>query len=114
MRGSDKRSGELFSHVDLGKRVRWDHPLRAIRTLTEAALQDLSSDFAALYSAMGRRQLLRAMLLQAFYSIRSERLEYDLLFKWFVGSASMTRCGITRPFRRAAIGCWVGRSRPSS
>src|SRR6201987_2990510 len=95
MRGSDKRSGELFSYVDLEQRVRPDHPLRAIRSLTEAALASLSSDFAGLYSGMGRpsiapEMLLRAMLLQAFYSIRSERqlmerLEFDLLFRWFVG-----------------------------
>lgn len=95
MRGSDKRSRELFSYVDLEKRVRADHPLRAIRSLTGAALETLSGDFAALYSGTGRplippEKLLRAMLLLAFYSIRSERLlmerlEYDLLFKWFVG-----------------------------
>jgi transposase len=95
MRGSDKRSGELFSYVDLEKRVRKDHPLRGIRSLTDAALEALSVEFAALYSGTGRpsippEKLLRAMLLQAFYSIRSERqlmerLEFDLLFKWFVG-----------------------------
>src|SRR5438093_4008132 len=95
MRGSDKRAGELFSYVDLEKRVHADHPLRAIRSLTDAALAALSGDFAALYSGMGRpsiapEMLLRAMLLQAFYSIRSERqlmerLEFDLLFRWFVG-----------------------------
>jgi transposase len=95
MRGSDRRSGELFSYVDLEKRVRADHPLRAIRSLTDAALETLSVEFATLYSSTGRpsippEKLLRAMLLQAFYSIRSdrllmERLEYDLLFKWFVG-----------------------------
>jgi transposase len=95
MRGSDRRSGELFSYVDLEKRIRADHPLRAIRSLTDGALEALSGDFAALYSGTGRpsippEQLLRAMLLQAFYSIRSERqlmerLEHDLLFKWFVG-----------------------------
>jgi transposase len=95
MRGSDKRSGELFSYVDLEQRVRQDHPLRAIRSLTDAALAALSADFAALYSEMGRasippEKLLRAMLLQAFYSVRSERqlmerLEFDLLFRWFVG-----------------------------
>jgi transposase len=93
IRGSDKRSGELFSYVALEKRVRADHPLRAIRALTDRALEALSEEFAALYSGTGRPsiapdQLLRAMLLQAFYSIRSERqlmerLEY--LFKWFVG-----------------------------
>ncbi len=95
MRGSDKRPGELFSYVDLEKRVRLDHPLRAIRALTDPALGALSGDFAALYSGLGRpsiapEMLLRAMLLQAFYSVRSERqlmerLEFDLLFRWFVG-----------------------------
>ena len=95
MRGSDERSGDLFSYVDLEKRVRSDHPLRTIRSLTDRALEMLSGDFAALYSGTGRpsippEKLLRAMLLQAFYSIRSERqlmerLEFDLLFKWFVG-----------------------------
>jgi transposase len=95
MRGPDERSGKLFSYVDLEQRVRPDHPLRAIRALTDSALAALSRDFAALYSGMGRRSiapemLLRAMLLQAFYSVRSERqlmerLEFDLLFRWFVG-----------------------------
>ena len=80
------------------RRVRADHPLRVIRALTDTALEALSGDFAALYSGLGRpsiapEMLLRAMLLQAFYSVRSERqlmerLEFDLLFRWFVG----TRC----------------------
>ncbi|MET4702131.1 transposase [Constrictibacter sp. MBR-5] len=95
MRGGDSRSGELFSYVDLEARVRRDHPLRAIREIANAALETLSGDFAVLYSGLGRpsiapERLLRAMLLQAFYSLRSERqlmerLEYDLLFRWFVG-----------------------------
>lgn len=95
MRGADERSGELFSYVSLEQRVGADHPLRAIRSLSDAALSQLSPDFAALYSALGRpsiapEMLLRAMLLQAFYSVRSERqlmerLEFDLLFRWFVG-----------------------------
>jgi transposase len=96
MRGSDQRSGTLFSYVDLEARVRRDHPLRTIRQLTDVALAALNQDFSALYAArMGRpsippEMLLRAMLLQAFYSIRSERqlmerLEFDLLFRWFVG-----------------------------
>ena len=95
MRGTDKRSGELFSYVGLEQRVRADHPLRAIRAVVSEALDALSGEFAALYSGMGRpsippEMLLRAMLLQAFYSVRSERqlmerLEYDLLFRWFVG-----------------------------
>lgn len=95
MRGTDKRSGELFSYVGLDQRVRADHPLRTIRTVVNEALDALSAEFAALYSGMGRpsippEMLLRAMLLQAFYSVRSERqlmerLEFDLLFRWFVG-----------------------------
>jgi transposase len=95
MRGGDVRSGELFSYVDLEARVRADHPLRAIRSIVNEGLLAREGDFAALYAPVGRpsiapEKLLRAMLLQAFYSIRSERqlmerLEYDLLFRWFVG-----------------------------
>jgi transposase len=95
MRGSDESSGSLFSYVNLEARVRGDHPLRSIRGIANAALNDLSKAFAALYTDFGRpsiapEKLLRAMLLQAFYGIRSERqlmerLEFDLLFRWFVG-----------------------------
>ncbi len=95
MRGSDERSGSLFSYVDLEARVRPDHALRKIREIVNAALDDLSKAFAGLYTDFGRpsiapERLLRAMLLQAFYGIRSERqlmerLEFDLLFRWFVG-----------------------------
>ena len=95
MRGSDIRSGSLFSYVDLEQRVRRDHPLRAIRRYADGALEALTGDFSAVYSGVGRpsiapERLLRAMLLQALYSIRSERqlmerLEFDLLFRWFVG-----------------------------
>src|SRR5437868_4070265 len=95
MRGSDERSGSLFSYVDLESRVRRDHPLRTIREIANAALSDLSKAFTDLYTDFGRpsiapEKLLRAMLLQAFYGIRSERqlmerLEFDLLFRWFVG-----------------------------
>jgi transposase len=95
MRGADDRTGALFSYVDLEARVRREHPLRAIRELVNEALVGLEREFARLYSPLGRpsiapEKLLRAMLLQAFYSLRSERLlmerlEYDLLFRWFVG-----------------------------
>ena len=95
MRGGDEQTGELFSYVNLEKRVRSDHPLRTIRGLVNEALVALEQEFAALYAPIGRpsiapEKLLRAMLLQAFYSIRSERqlmerLEFDLLFRWFVG-----------------------------
>ena len=96
MRGSDRRSGELFSYVDVEARVRSDHPLRRIRSIVNETLEALSGEFEVLYAAgVGRpsippEMLLRAMLLQAFYTIRSERqlmerLEFDLLFRWFVG-----------------------------
>jgi len=95
VRGGDDRTGELFSYVDLEARVRADHPLRSIRAIVNEGLAALEREFAVLYSPIGRpsiapEKLLRAMLLQAFYSIRSERqlterLEYDLLFRWFVG-----------------------------
>ena len=95
MRGLDQRTGELFSYVDLEARVRRDHPLRAIRTIVNEALAALEPEFAPLYARIGRpsippEKLLRAMLLQAFYSVRSERqlmerLDDDLLFRWFVG-----------------------------
>ena len=95
MRGDDGICGNLFSYVDLEDRVRADHPLRVIREIANTALGVLSRDFARLYCGMGRpsvppEKLLRAMLLQAFYSVRSERqlmerIEFDLLFRWFVG-----------------------------
>jgi transposase len=95
MRGGDERTCSLFSYVDLETRVGKDHPLRTIRGLVNEALASLSGDFSTMYSRLGRpsippEKLLRAMLLQAFYSIRSERqlmerLEFDLLFRWFVG-----------------------------
>lgn len=95
MRGTDERTGALFSYVDLEARVRKDHPLRVIRAVVNEALGAMEREIASLYSGTGRpsiapERLLRAMLLQAFYSIRSERqlmerIEFDLLFRWFVG-----------------------------
>ena len=95
MRGADERSGSMFSYVSLEERVPQDHPLRAIRRITDRALERLSPRFGALYVNFGRpsippEQLLRALLLQSLYTIRSERqlmeqLDYNLLFRWFVG-----------------------------
>jgi transposase len=95
MRGNDAVAGSLFSYVDVEKRVRADHPLRVIRGIVNATLSAMSAEFDALYSPVGREsippeRLLRALLLQAFYTIRSERqlverIEFDLLFRWFVG-----------------------------
>ena len=95
MRGDDAICGRLFSYIDLEKRIRPDHPLRVIRVIANAALKSLSGEFEKLYSPLGResippKRLMRALLLQAFYSIRSERqlverIDHDLLFRWFVG-----------------------------
>src|SRR3984893_12655331 len=95
MRGDDGVCGNLFSYIDLEQRVRADHPLRVIREVANTALRSLSSEFAKLFSPIGAEsippeRLMRALLLQAFYSIRSkrqlvERIDYDLLFRWFVG-----------------------------
>jgi transposase len=95
MRGDDPRNDSMFSYVTPEARVRPDHPLRPIRRMTDAALQRLSPRFDRLYSTTGRpsippEKLLRALLLQFLYSIRSERLlmeelEYSILYRWFVG-----------------------------
>src|SRR5882762_4077091 len=95
MRGSDTRTGELFSYVDLEKRVPAKHPLRLVRRVVNDILAALDGDFAKAYAPDGRpsippERLLRALLLQAFYTIRSERqlmeqLDYNLLYRWFVG-----------------------------
>ena len=95
MRGGDKRQDGLFSYVSLEARVPANHPLRTVRTMVDEALKAMSRDFGRLYSLEGRpsiapEQLLRALLLQVFYSIRSERLlieelDYNLLYRWFVG-----------------------------
>lgn len=95
MRGRDDRNEGLFSYVRLEERVPSDHPLRAIRRLADEALAGLNDRLEALYSGMGRpsippEMLLRATLLQAFFSVRSERqlmeqIDYNLLFRWFVG-----------------------------
>jgi len=95
MRGNDQQKGRMFSYVSPEERVPDDHPLRTIRRITDRALERLSPQFGTLYVNFGRpsvppEKLLRALLLQAFYSIRSERLlmeqlEYNILFRWFVG-----------------------------
>ena len=95
MRGDERFQDGIFSYVSLGQRVPQDHPLRAVRQLTDKVLQSLSEEFDQLYAASGRpsiapEYILRALLLQVFYSVRSERLlveqiDYNLLFRWFVG-----------------------------
>ncbi len=95
MRGDDQQTGWMFSYVSPEERVPADHPLRAIRRMTDAVFARLSPRFDRLYSDIGRpsippEKLLRALLLQALYTVRSERLlmeqlQYNLLFRWFVG-----------------------------
>src|ERR1700741_4106145 len=95
MRGNDQQQGHVFSYISPEQRVRKDHPLRPIRTMVDKVLKELSPEFAKMYSQMGRpsippEQLLRALLLQMLYSVRSERLlveeiDYNILFRWFVG-----------------------------
>jgi len=95
MRGTDEASGSLFSYVDLEERIPAGHPLRKIRQIMNDALASLDAEFGALYTDFGRpsiapERLIRASLLQILFSIRSERqlmeqMNYNLLFRWFVG-----------------------------
>jgi len=95
MRGADQQQNHIFSYLSPEERVRKDHPLRAVRAMVDEVLKQLSRRLDAMYAKVGRpsippEQLLRAQLLQMLYSIRSERLlmeemDYNLLFRWFVG-----------------------------
>ena len=95
MRGTDQKSGSLFSYVDLEDRIPSSHPLRKIRQIVNDALASLDGDFDRLYSAEGRpsiapERLLRGSLIQILFSVRSERqlmeqMQYNLMFRWFVG-----------------------------
>src|SRR6476646_10677041 len=95
MRGDDIQQSAMFSYISPEKRVPQNHPLRAIRTITDEVLTKLSRAFTAMYARIGRpsvppEQILRALLLLVLYTVRSERmlmeqLEYNLLFRWFVG-----------------------------
>src|SRR5580692_1785767 len=95
MRGDDNLQEGMFSYVSPEKRVPADHPLRPIRKMVDEILKEMSPQFAKLYSEVGRpsiapERLFRSLLLQIFYSVRSERmlieqLQYNLLFRWFVG-----------------------------
>jgi transposase len=95
MRGQDEQQLDVFSYISQEQRVPQDHPLRTLRRMTDEALRELQPRFRRLYAKTGRpsiapEKLLRALLLQALYSVRSERqlmeqLDYNLLFRWFVG-----------------------------
>lgn len=95
MRGEDRKQAGMFSYVSPQQRMPQDHPLRTIRKMVDPALEALSPEFEKLYAQVGRpsiasEKLLRALLLQVLYTVRSERLlieelDYNLLFRWFVG-----------------------------
>ena len=95
MRGDDEQQASVWSYIPLEQRVPADHPLRGMRVMVDDALRELSPQFTGLYAKVGRpsiapERLLRALLLQVLYSVRSERLlmeqlDYNLLFRWFVG-----------------------------
>jgi transposase len=95
MRGGDEQQSQIFSYLSPEARVRKDHPLRAIRVMVDEGLAQMSGSFNAMYADVGRpsiapEKLLRAQLLQMLYTVCSERLlmeemDYNLLFRWFVG-----------------------------
>jgi transposase len=95
MRGPDDQTNDMFSYLSPEQRVRADHPLRVIRAMTDRVCADLSPRFTRMYSDIGRpsippEQLLRALLIQSLYTVRSERLlmeeiDYSVLHRWFVG-----------------------------
>src|SRR5689334_24556936 len=95
MRGDDHQQADMYSYLSPEQRVRENHPLRKIRAMADEALTNMSERFDGMYAKTGRpsippEKLLRALLLQVRYTVRSERmlmeqLEYDLLFRWFVG-----------------------------
>ena len=105
MRGEDRDSGFLFSYVSCEARVPANHPLRPIRAIVDEALEVLSPEFEGLYPKIGRpsippEKLMRALLLQAFYTIRSERqlmeqLDYNLLFRWFDAERPLCEVGLS-------------------
>lgn len=122
MRGADVQQLGMFSYVSVEERVPADHPIRMLRKLVDAILLDLDALLSSRYAEGGRasippERLLRASLLQVVFSVRSERLlmeqmQYNLLFRWFVGST--TRCGTTLRFCSIPNGCSTPRSRSDS
>ena len=110
MRGDVERTEDLFSYVALADRVPSDHPLRSIRAFVDPILRELSPRFDAIYAKTGRpsippEQLLKALLLQVLYTVRSERmlceqLEYNLLFRWFVGLGLNERAWVPTVFTK--------------
>src|SRR6476660_3836 len=118
MRGTDTQQSSMFSYLSPDKRVPAQHPLRRIRVTVDEATQALSPVFSSLYSAFGRpsippEKLLRALLLQVLYTVRSERmlmeqLEYNLLFRWFVGLNMDEAVWVPTVFTKNRARLWEG------
>src|ERR1035441_1252945 len=118
MRGQDEQQLDVFSYVSPEQRVPQEHPLRPLRVMTDEALRELQPRFNKLYAKTGRpsippEKLLRALLLQALYSVRSERLlmeqlDYNLLFRWFVGLNMDDSVWDVTVLPRTASGCSMG------
>ena len=116
MRGEDRQQSHMFSYLSPEARVRKDHPLRAIRTMMDEILSQLSRRFDSMYASVGRpsiapEKLLRAQVLQMLYSIRSERLlmeemDYNLLFRWFVGLNADDEVWDATTFTKNVTVCW--------
>jgi len=110
MRGHDQEQEQLYSYISMEQRIPEDHPLRRIRKMVDELLKGLSPRFSKLYASDGRpsippEQLLRALLLQALYTIRSERqlmeqLDYNILFRWFVGLSMDDRVWVPTVFTK--------------
>ena len=121
MRGPDEQTSGMFSYLSPEQRVRPDHPLRAIRRMTDRVFAELSPRFTKMYSDIGRpsippEQLLRALLLQSLYTVRSERLlmeeiDYSVLYRWFVGLSMDAPIWSPTTFSKIATGCWRAISR---
>src|SRR4051812_29943144 len=121
MRGPDDQNSDMFSYVVPEARVRADHPLRPIRRMTDEVFTALSPQFTTMYSDMGRpsippEQLLRALLLQYLYTIRSERLlmeeiDYSVLFRWFIGLGMDDPIWSPTPFGKIRDG-WLPKTVP--
>ena len=128
MRGMDEMQEALFTTVKLEDFVPADHPLRPIRLRVNQALKRLDGLFSIIYADSGRasiapEKLVRALLLQVFYSVRSERMlmeqmQYNLLFRWFVGLAmdtpssrrTATGCSSTKSWNRSLLKSWLWRT----
>jgi transposase len=124
MRGVDHQQSQMFSYLSPETRVGKDHPLRAIRSMVDEVLAQLSRRFDSMYASAGRpsippEKLLRAQLLQMLYSIRSERLlmeeiDYSMLFRWFVGLNLDEEVWDATTSPRTGTGCWRPKWQKSS